>query len=200
MNAAVLLAASIVVALTPVAVSSPLLLSEAVILAVGLSAMLVATIVLTRRALVPPSRLSDLMARVDLLAPGERIPVSREAREVVRLPQSIHAMLDRLEVERRETARHAMRAQEAERRRVARELHDAVGRSLAVAPTQLDPRPAARPREVARASRRRRRRFGPASRTRVGSSRSCARRRSTTSVCAVRSSRSPRGWRTPPVS
>jgi two-component system sensor histidine kinase UhpB len=138
MNAAVLVVASVVVALTPVTVSSPLLLSEAVILVVGLSAMLVINVVLTRRALVPLSRLSDLMARVDLLAPGQRIPVYREASEVVRLSESFNAMLDRLEAERRETARRAMSAQEAERRRVAQELHDAVGQSLTVALMQLD--------------------------------------------------------------
>src|SRR5919205_2151655 len=138
MNAAVLVAAFVVLALTPVTVSSPLLLSEALILVLGLSAMLVINVVLTRRALVPVSRLSDLMEHVDLLSPGQRIPVYRESSEVVRLSESFNAMLDRLEAERRDTARRAMGAQEAERRRIAQELHDAVGQALTVALMQLD--------------------------------------------------------------
>jgi two-component system, NarL family, sensor histidine kinase UhpB len=138
MNAAVLVVASVVVALTPVTVSSPLLLSEAVILVIGLSAMLVINVVLTRRALVPLSRLSDLMEHVDLLSPGQQIPVYRESTEVIRLAESFNAMLDRLQDERRETARRAMMAQEAERRRIAQELHDAIGQSLTVALMQLD--------------------------------------------------------------
>jgi two-component system sensor histidine kinase UhpB len=137
-NAAVLVAAFAVLALTPVTVSSPLLLSEAVILVAGLSAMLVVNVVLTRRALVPLTRLSQLMGEVDLLSPGQRIPIYRDTSEVVELARSFNAMLDRLEIERRETARRAMSAQEAERRRIAHELHDAIGQALTVALMQLD--------------------------------------------------------------
>ena len=39
-------------------------------------------------------------------------------------------MLDRLERERRESAQRALAAQEAERRHIARELHDEIGQTL----------------------------------------------------------------------
>ena len=47
-------------------------------------------------------------------------------------------MLDRLETSRREAARTALAAQEAERLRVARELHDEIGQTLTAVTIQAE--------------------------------------------------------------
>jgi two-component system sensor histidine kinase UhpB len=62
-------------------------------------------------------------------SPGERVAVDGEP-DVAALARAFNEMLDRLESERRESARQALRVLEGERRRVARELHDEVGQTL----------------------------------------------------------------------
>jgi two-component system sensor histidine kinase UhpB len=69
------------------------------------------------------------MRRHDPLEPGDRVPI--EGGPVVAgLAEAFNDMLDRLEFERRESARQALRVLEGERRRIARELHDEVGQTL----------------------------------------------------------------------
>jgi two-component system, NarL family, sensor histidine kinase UhpB len=136
LNALVFAAATAILVLSPATVSFPTTVTEALTLLGGLVVMLVANAVLLRWALAPLDRLRSLMERVDLLRPGERLPAPRSG-EFAPLVLSFNAMLDRLEAERRESASRAVQAQEAERRRIARELHDEVGQSLTAVLLQL---------------------------------------------------------------
>ena len=88
--------------------------------------------VLLRRSLAPLGELTTLMRRVDLLRSSDRLTESGNG-DLTDLVATFNAMLDRLEAERSTAAAHALAAQEGERQRIARELHDEIGQSLTVA-------------------------------------------------------------------
>jgi two-component system sensor histidine kinase UhpB len=130
-NAVVFVVAVALLAFAPVTVHRVAKPSELVVLAIGLVVMLAVDLLLLRRAFGPLRRLAAVMSAVDPVQPGRRAEPPRGAgHEVLALARALTAMLDRLEGERRESARRALAAQEAERSRVARELHDEVGQTL----------------------------------------------------------------------
>ncbi len=130
LNSGVVLAATLALALGPATVSTPVRTEELLVLVGGVLATLAANLVLVRRAFAPLERLTVLMRRVDPLVPGTRLDVDGGTREVMQLADAFNEMLERLEIERRDSAARALRAQEAERRRLARELHDELGQSI----------------------------------------------------------------------
>ena len=102
----------------------------------GLTVIFAVNLVLMRRAVAPLTRLTGLMRRVDPLHPGERVPLFGPSSEVTVLTEAFNEMLDRLEAERRDSGLRALSEREAERRRLAAELHDEVGQTLTAASLQ----------------------------------------------------------------
>jgi len=148
-NAGGLVVAALVLALSPATVSPTLTVTEGVVLAVGTLALIGVNVVLLRRVFDPLERLAALMRRIDPLEHGRRIELERPVAEVADVYLAFNAMLDRLEQERRMSGRRALMAQEAERRRIARELHDDVGQTLTGVVLQLEGLHRATPRELA---------------------------------------------------
>jgi two-component system, NarL family, sensor histidine kinase UhpB len=129
LNAAVLVGASVLLLVGPVTISTPVLVREALILGGGVVAMLAINVMVVRIGLAPLARLTRTMATIDLLRPGLRLAPSG-AGGVAELISTFNTMLDRLENERAISAGRALSAQEAERGRIAQELHDEIGQTL----------------------------------------------------------------------
>lgn len=126
------------------------------VIAVAVIAAVVSTVlnlVLLSRRFGPLEALIEDMEKVDLSRPGANLPDSfdgiGETEEVERIELAFLQMMRRLESERRRTSSAALMAQERERARVARDLHDQVNQSLTALLLRLEAARAGAPPELA---------------------------------------------------
>jgi two-component system sensor histidine kinase UhpB len=99
-----------------------------------LIAALMATVLVNgfvlRRRFGPLEEVIDAMETVDFAGHGRAELADAESREVARLHLAFDRMLARIEAERERTATAVLQAQEGERARLARDLHDEANQAL----------------------------------------------------------------------
>lgn len=131
-NALLLLAAVgvTIAVLVPGHESSYKIDEEGVVLIVAVALVVVMNLVLLRRVVGPVQRLTAVARTVDLDDPTPPMQDAAPDSEAGELAVTFNEMLARLRAERREATARVLAGQEAERLRIAQELHDQIGQEL----------------------------------------------------------------------
>ena len=107
------------------------------VLAMAMILVLLVNFMLLRRRFDPLER---LIAEVEAIDPAHPTGLSAAGgpEEIERLAASFQRLIDRIEAERDRSGRLVLRAQEAERKRIARDLHDEANQALAAITLRLE--------------------------------------------------------------
>ena len=138
-NGSVLVVALLLLTFSPIEIDAPIEIGQFALLLAGFVVLVALNLLLLKRILSPLFQLTELMSSINPDRPGRRLTgVRLRSAEGQALAAAFNAMLDRLESARREAARTALAAQESERLRVARELHDEIGQTLTAITIQAE--------------------------------------------------------------
>ena len=119
-----------VVVLAPKKISVLALDGEVLVVLAAVALVVLVNVYLLRRVIRPLQALIVFARGVDYSTLDHRIEGAEPTSEAGELALTFNEMLARLQDERRESTGRVLRAQEAERLRIAQELHDQVGQEL----------------------------------------------------------------------
>lgn len=115
------------------------IIDDLIVVMIAIAASLTLNIVLLSRQFRPLDDLVQTMEEIDTTRPGARAVVPPHTTEdIAELFETFNEMIARLEHERRSRAAAAVRAQEGERARVARDLHDEANQALTAVLLRLE--------------------------------------------------------------